>query len=294
MTRVAFRDQRRCACKIGVEIDTRRSLPPPSPRPGTNSFSSAWSGGPPRMGLIGSPGPRESNKRTGTISPGPFPGSNGRRPNLEKKKGIVTLSIAPRDVEPEVLYREISQRTGISWDTDPDAGPLLYVPAERIDEIVGKDLAKRILEDPADMGSFEGESLKIGGEGMKGFYDKIIPDFLNKFGKKWGAKVEESEIETGIMPGDAENNLPLVESEDPLQLLPDTVLRSVSSFPITQSMKESALTEGFPLFMPERSSWSDKTARVIPHSTIEKLKSHPDYGAAKAGTGRQACGSPRT
>ena len=146
-----------------------------------------------------------------------------------------------------------------------------------------KDLAKRILEDPADMGSFEGESLKIGGEGMKGFYDKIIPDFLNKFGKKWGAKVEETEIETGIMPGDAENDLPLVESEDPLQLLPDTVLRSVPSFPITQSMKESALTEGFPLFMPERSSWSDKTARVVPHSTIEKLKSHPDYGAAKAG-----------
>ncbi|MBP1724400.1 MAG: hypothetical protein H6Q44_2105, partial [Deltaproteobacteria bacterium] len=203
-----------------------------------------------------------------------------------EEKGIVTLSIAPRDVPPEDLYREIGQRTGLHWDTDPDAGPLLYVPADRLDEVIGKDLAKRILEDPADMGSFEGESLKIGGEGMKGFYDKIIPDFLNKFGKKWGAKVEESEIETGIMPGDAENNLPLVESEDPLQLLPDTVLRSVSSFPITPSMKESALTEGFPLFMPERSSWSDKTASVVPHSTIEKLKSHPDYGAAKAGDRR--------
>jgi len=49
-------------------------------------------------------------------------------------------------------------------------------------------------------------------------------------------------------------------------------------------MKESALTEGFPLFMPERSSWSDKTARVVPHSTIEKLKSHPDY---QAGQGRR-------
>jgi len=148
------------------------------------------------------------------------------------RKGIVTLSIAPRDVSPEDLYREIGQRTGFHWDTDPDAGPLLYVPADKLDEVIGKDLAKRILEDPADMGSFEGESLKIGGEGMKGFYDKIIPDFLNKFGKKWGAKVEETEIETGIMPGDAENDLPLVESEDPLQLLPDTVLRSVPSFPL--------------------------------------------------------------
>ena len=200
-----------------------------------------------------------------------------------EENGTVTLSIKPKNVEPEELYREIGQRTGLHWDNDPDAGPLLYVPADRLDDVIGKDLAKRILEDPSDMGSFEGENLKIGGEGMKGFYDKIIPDFLNKFGKKWGAKVEESEIETGIMPGDAENDLPLTESEDPLQLLPDTVMRSVHSFPITESMKESALTEGFPMFMPERSSWSDKTARVIPHSTIEKLKSHPDYGAAKAG-----------
>jgi hypothetical protein len=30
---------------------------------------------------------------------------------------------------------------------------------------------------------------------MRGFYDKIIPDYLNKYGKKWGAKVGETEIE---------------------------------------------------------------------------------------------------
>ncbi len=35
-----------------------------------------------------------------------------------------------------------------------------------------------------------------GGEGMKGFYDKIIPDYLNKLGKKHGVKVE-----TAHMPG---------------------------------------------------------------------------------------------
>ena len=30
---------------------------------------------------------------------------------------------------------------------------------------------------------------------MKGFYDKIIPEYLNRFGKKWGAKVEEATID---------------------------------------------------------------------------------------------------
>jgi len=29
---------------------------------------------------------------------------------------------------------------------------------------------------------------------MKGFYDKIIPDFLNKYAKKWGAKVGKVSI----------------------------------------------------------------------------------------------------
>lgn len=39
-----------------------------------------------------------------------------------------------------------------------------------------------------------GDDLKVGGEGMKGFYDKIIPDYLNKFGKKYGAKVGETQV----------------------------------------------------------------------------------------------------
>lgn len=38
---------------------------------------------------------------------------------------------------------------------------------------------------------FSGVDLKVGGSGMKGFYDKMVPTFLNKYGKKWGAKVEE-------------------------------------------------------------------------------------------------------
>ena len=39
-----------------------------------------------------------------------------------------------------------------------------------------------------------GVDLKVGGEGMKGFYDKIIPDAANKLGKQWGAKVGEMRL----------------------------------------------------------------------------------------------------
>jgi len=34
-------------------------------------------------------------------------------------------------------------------------------------------------------------------EGMQGFYDKMIPDFVNKYTKKWGGKVTQSKLPSG-------------------------------------------------------------------------------------------------
>lgn len=67
--------------------------------------------------------------------------------------------------------------------------------AEELDDVVGKELADKIRKGEgkkrrgSDERFFEGLDLKVGGEGMKGFYDKIIPDFLRKFGKKYGATI---------------------------------------------------------------------------------------------------------
>jgi len=64
---------------------------------------------------------------------------------------------------------------------------------KRLDEVVGKEMAKKIMEltSPKD---FTGLDLKVGGEGMEGFYDQMIPSFLNKYTKKWGGRVGESVI----------------------------------------------------------------------------------------------------
>lgn len=68
-------------------------------------------------------------------------------------------------------------------------------------DLIGKDVARKaysnlkegkedyLNEDGAV--SFTGDDLSIGGEGMKGFYDKMIPSFMNKYGKQWGVKVGE-------------------------------------------------------------------------------------------------------
>lgn len=43
--------------------------------------------------------------------------------------------------------------------------------------------------------NLEGLDLDIGGKGMEGFYDKILPDAANELGKKYGSKVKPIELE---------------------------------------------------------------------------------------------------
>jgi hypothetical protein len=54
---------------------------------------------------------------------------------------------------------------------------------KRLDEVIGKDLADKIMEVEGTK-SFSGQDLKVGGEGMKYFYDNIIPKNLQKVVKK--------------------------------------------------------------------------------------------------------------
>ena len=70
-----------------------------------------------------------------------------------------------------------------------------------LDEIIGKDLAEKIKDDFANKSgnehSYSGLDLKVGGEGMEGFYDKILPQVVNDVLKKvGGGKIEPMEIGT--------------------------------------------------------------------------------------------------
>ncbi len=85
---------------------------------------------------------------------------------------------------------------------DPKTGNVVSAPngmeGKHISDIFGKDAADKIMALPekhgAVVGTLSGLDLKVGGEGMRGFYDKILPAFLNKYAKKWGAKVEQSSV----------------------------------------------------------------------------------------------------
>jgi hypothetical protein len=73
-------------------------------------------------------------------------------------------------------------------------------PAE-LTELVGAEIAERIAAwrgethpEQETEGSLTGLDLQIGGRGMIGFYDKMLPDFMRKYVKKWGATVGTTEI----------------------------------------------------------------------------------------------------
>jgi hypothetical protein len=86
------------------------------------------------------------------------------------------------------------------------------VTAESLSGVVGKDLAKRIIDEGG--GDYSGIDLRVGGEGMKKYYDEIYPKFLDKYGKKWGARIGETTVPTdrdtiGGMPSMYVNQEPI-------------------------------------------------------------------------------------
>jgi hypothetical protein len=79
--------------------------------------------------------------------------------------------------------------------------------------IVGKDVAKKIVGDEGssapkadrweaedgdvpEFKSLSGLDLSVGGEGMRKYYDEIYPGYLKKFGKKYGANVGMTSVQT--------------------------------------------------------------------------------------------------
>lgn len=93
----------------------------------------------------------------------------------------------------------------------------------KLSEVVGKELSVMILQSD-DNEIIKGDGLRIGGEGMRGFYDDILPRFMNKYGKKWGVKVQDI-------------FLPEVEES----------ARTMHAVPVTSEMAESVL-QGQPMF----------------------------------------------
>lgn len=169
------------------------------------------------------------------------------------RKNIDSLEYEPyTDESGKQMFEVAGFKDGKQVFTEEDVSP------DRLQELMGKDTAQKISEGfgeslaqerpmRPEWRRIESSDLSIGGEGMKGFYDKILPDYLNNYGKKYGAQVGELDLITKpevstpqiAAPGIGHFPEPLVE--------PAQTLRA-HRFDITPQMREEIQTKGQPMY----------------------------------------------
>lgn len=146
----------------------------------------------------------------------------------------VGLTTGSRQAERYDLSKQVdkivwNEKTGTlaAQRSGGDTGTIKHenVTKDKLADIVGKEPAKRLIDAQENSGwkSIEGQDLKVGGAGMKKYYDEVYPKFLQKYGKKWDAKMGNTTIEA--------------DGAEPVRYID-----------VTPKMKQSVTETGQPLF----------------------------------------------
>ncbi len=98
-----------------------------------------------------------------------------------------TIETQEREPQYEVVNDYGDNLDGETYDSEREAERAMR---NSIDEAVRSEMDNREQELP----SISGLDLKHGGEFHKLLYDTMIPSFLKKYGKKWGAEVKDVEM----------------------------------------------------------------------------------------------------
>jgi hypothetical protein len=127
---------------------------------------------------------------------------------------------------------------------------------DELEQYIGKDMAQKLSSAAPDMNfirSIKGEDITVGGEGMKGFYDKILTDYLNNFGKPYGSSVVQMDLplgyteESGRLINDAYArgslaDIELAKQQAQMKTLP------VHRFDITPQLRDEVKSKGLPMY----------------------------------------------
>jgi hypothetical protein len=115
---------------------------------------------------------------------------------------------------------------------------------DELSQHLGKDMAKKIVGDlaearPTQVANYNNLDLQIGGEGMKGYYDQIVPSTMNDVLKQIGAKERVKPIDVHMEKG-------FVGEDHPDFGIPTTSQHL--GIEITPELRELILNEGLPHF----------------------------------------------
>jgi hypothetical protein len=68
---------------------------------------------------------------------------------------------------------------------------------KELSDTLGKDMADKIISSERKFDILVGQNLEVGGEGMKGFYDQMLPKWTHAYVKKYDSKVERKTLSNG-------------------------------------------------------------------------------------------------
>jgi len=245
---------------------------------------------------------------------------NARYPD-ELRKVVTSLSWRPEVRRPSSVEGQIV-RIVTTIQKDLDAAPMRFAvepngvisaamperaKGKHIEELVGKEMADQIMAEPS--GVIDAEDFVIGGEGMRGFYDKILRSAANKIGKKFGAKtgtvglpgeyeiyqdvksglwfIDEADVDaaegmnSGITTYETE-----IDAREALKKYQGPNVE-VWSLPITDELREAVSSGGLPMFQSRRLTPAAQAAKpLIEEKVIEiirrmtdglEIQLHPDW-----------------
>jgi hypothetical protein len=104
---------------------------------------------------------------------------------------VISKSVEPKDL-PDFVGKELGAKMAENAQRDAEVRQAVR---QAIKDDLPEDQIYALREQlNAIPDEYSGLDLQVGGEGMKGFYDKILPDYLNNFGKQYGASVREAPL----------------------------------------------------------------------------------------------------
>lgn len=165
---------------------------------------------------------------------------------------------------------------------------------EQLPDYVGKEVAEKLVTaQPNEVGSrvLGGLDLEVGGEGMKGFYDQILPSYLNTFGKPYNAQMG-----TFSIPGDrgatverlgvAGRNLSEMTPQEVIdfnKMVDEAGAMKLHNFPITPEMRESIKQKGLPLYQQVGIPTAGAGAASQMPEQMQEQEVEPEVKKAKGG-----------
>ena len=199
------------------------------------------------------------------------------------KNGYDSIAITPgaEQADRYGLAKHVGLIRHMTHEDNPNSGSLIAydqqgnkvftkddVPHEKLPEYIGKEGAQKLMDQKPDSVGYRelsGQNLQVGGEGMKGFYDKIVPNFLNQFGKKYGAKVGQIQV-------------PVVHALQGLRRVngyPDDPPLNLHHFPITPEMRKDVVKNGVPLYAGGGSVEDDEPKKTV--KAYKLFRVHPKH-----------------